>query len=622
MPVSGPRENLINLLNDLDPVKLADLARDILTIRKHSNIRVTDGPGDGCRDIHSVSPEGKIHLVQCKFHADTSKTVSSRETGELPLGMFKLGYTQGLFITNACISPQAKREFIDNYPSLALEYLEGTDIVDIVLSDPILRSIWYDGNRIDHVNYVVRIPFLVRNLELGRPIKVSDKGSTVIGDLEIHNEESLIVSIQEGFLSLTDFEPYRPPHVKSMSEGWGPISHCSEFVLRGKVRLDQIARCQEILSTHVIETVARIHSGNHFALRHGKAYLIPLNGESSGAKVILPGSTNTIVSHLETISSESEWLLPSQENDWCPPERITGMTAQYVRWHNSKYDVCLDINVICGPAGYVRGSVEEQHAFYTQSWMKSIFAFFPKVKSLEVCTTVNPRPSDVVDWYDGKILCAWLAWELQPHPFRSMLMEQDDILGYPKEPEPSPWADYNVDVLVNQVLNQISSFGGEIVNPAVARHMFAIAKKQDPIPSKDFAIYRSVDILTNTDLPSPIAPQDRRIMFTCCWHIAKESVEESVIEKLQEYLQSQLTQSSWIELSLDRNTLQGEYIYCTAHFKDRNIMESTNYLADMLLRELSPTLNNLETLIISQYPTAKRATRQYWLNEYSVLFAR
>ena len=79
MPVSGPRKNLINLLSDLDPVKLADLARDILAIRKHSNIRVTDGPGDGCRDIHSVSPEGKIHLVQCKFHADTSKTVSSRQ---------------------------------------------------------------------------------------------------------------------------------------------------------------------------------------------------------------------------------------------------------------------------------------------------------------------------------------------------------------------------------------------------------------------------------------------------------------------------------------------------------------------------------------------------------------
>src|SRR5215213_1678388 len=115
MSVLGPSDQLAALSRNLTPRLLTELVSDILTIWGQTNIRITDGPGDGCRDIHSIDREKQKTLSLCKFHQDISKTVSSKEMGELPMGMVKLGYAKGVFVTNGEISPQAKREFLDNY---------------------------------------------------------------------------------------------------------------------------------------------------------------------------------------------------------------------------------------------------------------------------------------------------------------------------------------------------------------------------------------------------------------------------------------------------------------------------------------------------------------------------
>ena len=52
------------------------------------------------------------------------------------------------FCTSGKLSPQSKREYLDNYPDFELNWLEGHEIVDIVLEDTILRKIWFENEKI------------------------------------------------------------------------------------------------------------------------------------------------------------------------------------------------------------------------------------------------------------------------------------------------------------------------------------------------------------------------------------------------------------------------------------------------------------------------------------------
>ena len=170
MPISGPSDNNTELLTKLNPTKIVDLVADILFRRGHQQIKIVDGPGDGCRDIHSLTRKGEKHLTQCKHHDDTEKTVTSKETGELPLGLIKFGYKSGLFVTNAGISPQAKREYLDNYPTLELEFIEGSELAPLVLNDTLLRALWWDGDSVDQVSHVVQMSAVGRDIIKDRPI--------------------------------------------------------------------------------------------------------------------------------------------------------------------------------------------------------------------------------------------------------------------------------------------------------------------------------------------------------------------------------------------------------------------------------------------------------------------
>src|SRR5690242_4004276 len=124
MTFSGT-DDIRHLGANLDPKRLVRLTADILWVMGHSGIRIADGPGDGGRDVHAVARDGIPVLAQCKFHRNSVKSCSSTEVSELPMALVKLGYKRGIFVTNAGLSPQAVREYLDNYPDLELRFIDG-----------------------------------------------------------------------------------------------------------------------------------------------------------------------------------------------------------------------------------------------------------------------------------------------------------------------------------------------------------------------------------------------------------------------------------------------------------------------------------------------------------------
>jgi hypothetical protein len=173
-------------LRNLDERRLVDLCADLLTIEGHSEIKITDGPGDGQRDVHSKDMEGEGYLTQVKFHAEISRSVSAKELGEVVLGMARYGYRRGLFITNARISPPAKRDCLNSYPTYSIDFIDGWELVKRVFANLVLKAIWYDGVSLDRVSYALVVPTVARDLNNDKPLPLLPQGQDSFQGTELN----------------------------------------------------------------------------------------------------------------------------------------------------------------------------------------------------------------------------------------------------------------------------------------------------------------------------------------------------------------------------------------------------------------------------------------------------
>ena len=242
------RDALRELTSTIDAAILLDLACDVLFVRGHSQIRITDGPGDGARDIHSIDPTGAPFVTQCKYHNDSDAKVRSRETAELPIALIKFNCKNGLFITTANITPQSKREYLNDYPNFSLDFLDGLELVRELRGNTLLRSRWLEGNGLSWP-YVVSIPVLVRRHERDTPIlPYVVHGESVSRALKEHIERSLEdvnVSVTDGSSGEEDFISYREPQPLTQEEGFFPWMRCTEVKCTSPRSFASIERIQE-----------------------------------------------------------------------------------------------------------------------------------------------------------------------------------------------------------------------------------------------------------------------------------------------------------------------------------------------------------------------------------------
>ena len=625
MPISGPSDKNAEFIASLDENKFVDCVRDILATKGHSDLKVMDGPGDGCRDIHSLDPEGKKHLTQCKFHGKKEKTVSSREIGELPLGMVKLGYLKGLFCTNAKISPQSKREFIDNYPDLLLDFWEGSQIPNEVFSNIVLRSIWFNGKSIDLVSYLVTIQALARDLVSNKPIDLSmaisgepSKISLTMDDVEVE------VTFRESPLIFSNFEPYLPPEKRTIKEGWG-WGLCAEIVISGPIPIDQILKVQhkmaEVMIGRIVENMEL--KTQHFALRLGTPQLAPLAGVEAGTRIALDYDPLTIVRHHDKVSSESEWVLPKTDAGWFPPRIMQASYANWARWYHPGLDLCLDLKIISKPSQFFIGTIEEQYTFFQKWWNESLFALLAKSKVSEFEAKGIQKPTELFEWFEDQVLCSWQHSNLSSG-IRSMLIELDD-----NDEDAEEWQGvFEVDpveykISYEKLKSQIVLLDATIVPPSKARHMIAVVSG-DPFPNQDLMEYRSVDLMyTLGKIPSPISPSSRHANITIGWLLdEKDKLEpDDALHDKIEALVAKTTQKWTIgSIVFDNKVLSGTYLVV---YLKRSLpfgIDTTDKTLRGDLTELSPLFYKIEEIIIGHFPSAKRATKQFWNSEIGMDF--
>jgi hypothetical protein len=621
MQISGNSADLFLRLQHLDFHKFVDLTADLLAVRGHSNLRITDGPGDGCRDIHSTDKYGNKHLTQCKFHEDRSKTASSLETGQLPLGLVKFGYKNGTFVTNAKVSPQAKREFLNDYPGYSMSWIQGDDLAREVFDSLLLRALWYDGESVDRITFRAAVPILVRDLVRDKPISL--QVATAIkspfrirdGDLEVE------VTLREASLEKERFSPYRTPNMKTRSEGWHPWGRIVEASISGVLPLAGMESVIKVLGDTLTANLTSCPEWTYplFAMRLGRPYITPLGGESAGTRQDLPIDTTTSVTHQGSTFEEFDWLLPGDDSGWVIPQRISASIADWVRWYHPQLDVCLNLELLSPPDDTALGSVAERQAYSRKWWNESLFALVdPEVASrLEsegVC-----EPTEVIEWYGGQQLLTWLHGNLEPG-FRPLLEEPEDGT----DPLPNPFeADSETSRAFFEDLEaRLESFDVTIIAPEKARHMIACIRA-DPFPELDLIYYRPVDLICHWGtVPSPVDPRARHFEFVCVWMLSGK-VKGGDIEDWGMLLETMMEELSHLPIEkwfIDVDTLFGDYLIIHLLLPVADFAKDT----DAILADLQAVVENstaeIHQGVTTLVPTAQRATGYFWQWEIGVLF--
>ncbi len=606
--IPGNLEEKLSLLSTLDERKLPYLVGDLLYfLRGHHDVKIVDGPGDGRRDVHSRLNDGELHVTQCKYHQDSSKAVSSRELDELVIALSKFGANSGLFVTNGRISPQGKREYIDNYPQFNLAYIDGSELVDHVLASPILSAIWFDGASITQVRNSVVFPFIVRVVEDDKPLAALDLSS--VGD------ETAAISFSRATAPYLDFEPYRSPKNRTFSEHGMDYISCFEATLSGSSALFELPARFIDISQLIAQKLPK--ETQLAILRFGFPSLAPLVEERGRDRIRLSKlePRSYVISSDRKIVREKQWIVPEKQENWEFPEPLSTMGSMWAGWFNRSLDTMMMLYLEQphrGPVEYFK-QIRRQHE---EQWFESsLYVLGKKSNSEAMCAELCD--DDQPNWsgsygLDG-LLLAWL--------YPNLISDELFGPGYSYNPTTDSYEvdpEFNSSQITlfreraNRIKQQLAKYDLEDVTFERANHI-AAATGQVFLPEYEVFIYESPGLVHFfNETPSPTFLNGRKCVFVRMWKVNSEPAE--VREKIEKstFLLPHKADLFW-DAKIGPTTMQtfitsSLILDCPPEMSTDQFLVSSSQTRD-------DCLDALEKQICSIWEEAVLSTRFFWTTE-------
>ncbi len=583
------------LSGSLNPNSLPILAADILKWSLgHTKVRILDGPGDGRRDILSITPEGIQHLTQCKHHSDDSKSVSSRETDEIVIALAKFGVKSALFFTNGRISPQGKREYIDNFPGYSLDYIDGDLMLQYVEESPLLSRMWLHGSTLGMTTHCLLVPFIIRNMSDDSSVKLNTTQYKGIANFRGPREL---------------FEPFRPS-IKS-----GGIGDLSANSISGERRLSltELPITIANMKQDVLQTLKGNYTG--VTVRFGKPALINPKSKNEDDTIWIGGiePESYIINFNGEINTEKEWLLPEMGEDWRFPENVSVAEVEWAGWFSENHDAFL-MYELRWP--YVTGS-NQLVEIYKHSEMdavnQSLFVAVNDEQLELIHQDLVPQP----DWFESlgeKTVLGWL------HPYlcqnekeqqRSVKIEDGKYIPFHPEAE-------RFFVEAENIRYQLKKMGIDEFDPARAIHL-AAALARPLVYTETYDRAPAVQILEYyDDIPSPSYLLDRSMTYLQVWECVDESVFDVDIDirALEAQLPDELTLK--LDVKMGGRTKR---LFAMVMLTAKNIgPESATHHANQLINFVSNMTPSLKEIVESIWPGAVLATKRFWRDEVGMFF--
>lgn len=604
----GKREDKIKYLDGINEKIFVNLVSDILYFElKHRDIKIMDGTGDGKRDILSINKYEKKCLTQCKFHHDLSKCSGSNETDEVVMGLLKFGYKTGNFATSGRLSPQAKREYENDYPDYDLDYFDGERIVDYILDNPVLSSYWINGNSIDQSMKSLAIPILVR----GCVVNLDEFFKVCLDDFKLNKKNNVSFKIESGVFSKDFFEPYQELTIKNKYEGWNPNLICHKITVSGGIELNQIPQYKQ----QILEELNRIKSKiglDMISVRFGKMQIVNSNINSNYLKIPINVETYKLGTE---IVKESEWVIGLDSN-YSIPIRLSTSQADFFRFYSVEHDTCTNLLYLGDIRLQDRSMFVEKNEFEKLIWNNSFFLTGRDDVIDSLCGEKNLNPDIKLKYGSADAVVGWIYPTSQ---FRPVLSgdRQTDYESIKKES-----FEYDISLLKDYIIGKEVS----ILHPNVAFHVARINDYEPYSNDVSKCVYRMADLSEYfVDIPSPINLHERRIIITKVWTIGTINVQDkdkhiTSIDAISKKMKFTYETFTRCDLSYS-NVGSGKKFYILVDVSSNNIgdVRSIEYINHFELKA-KEHFDNFETELLKLIPDSHSCTREYWLNEYGIIF--
>jgi hypothetical protein len=605
--VPGSPTEKLEFLKGIDAQTLPYLIGDILYfIHNHKQVRVVDGPGDGRRDIHSVLSNGEKHIAQCKYHRRYKSTVSSREADELVIALIKFGVTAGLFATTARISPQAKREYLDNFPDFNMSFMDGVDIVDTVLSSPILSSAWMEGESFNLTKNSLKVPFIIRNSEHDYPIEDLDFPEKQLGKLNI--------SFGKDCVCKEAFRPYRKPDNITFSEDGTYLISCYKAVVSGSFSLSEIPEILSEISRLVGVTIHRsVNKTNIFRLGIPSLNRIAnrekIDDEKNQDSIPLPfiAPKSYVLSREGSLVLEKDWILVNaQSKDWHFPENISCSGVFWAGWYSEYFDCMLMLQLT-----YPRSN-ELNYLYHAHQDLKirSLESSLYLVATTDVCNeflnSLEPQqhPNLELSYGIGGKMLAWIhpkilseSAAIEPIPGKYEYFEDDEIIAFKSS--------------ILTISEKSRNYSLKKISFSQARHIAAI-EDYELLPEIKYTTMRSADLFHYFDeVSSPSNLREREATFVWMWNI------EASLPQVSEFIKNPVSIPCDADLFLDVKlgfSTKKTFLLSSLTFSIPVSLSTDDFLVEQK-ENLEKGFETLRHWIESTWKNSACSTKYFWNKE-------
>lgn len=595
--VSGQPTKKKHYLKKLNEDLFLFLMADILCfVYNHKEIKILDGPGDGKRDIQSLNTKGELCITQCKFQKIDNRSISSRETDEIAIALMKFKAKNGLFATTGKLSPQAKREYLNNFPDLELHFLEGTDIVDLVLSSAVLTSVWINNESIELASKNLALPFVLRDPKTDQPI-TSFSSDNLPKDLKVIEN-----TISEDF-----FYPFRKPNYPSIRES-GLFFPCLNLIYTGPIRISLLSLLYESLTENLLNLVKS--QFELVSLRIGTPYII----EESKAKLKFEINPTSYIVSNGISYTEQEYVIPVNDSRCLWPKGLRIMQADGAAWLLPSYDICFQVSLFASYEITKTTFNLSRREHHLKKLDESLFFIVTSSQFNQLNTLLDKErlPTWSCEFgHDGKIV-GWL------HPY---LLDDDDFKKYELKEDKYVWIDDDVKTIEYQ-----QSVADILVKLNVLGYQICTSKKAISLSSDtssplfiepDYTTCNSAYLKKFFDkLPSPILVTGRFYNFICIWDIKSYDGNVDFISFIEEEI---CIASKLSKFYINEKNETDVY----AIFELEQIAPVDKSVTDMLnlfLPVIIKIIRAIEELLTGAYPGTKRSTEYYWMYEGGIVF--
>ena len=185
--VTPERSAIFQYLSRIHPDRFVEFITDILVhVEKHTLVDKTEGPGDEKQDVLTIDPSGSRHLAQCKHTVNYGDNATGDELDLLVAACLRKNCRGALYVTNADLTPQAKRYVTDSEyargwkdPSVScptIDYWNGSRIWERIARSNTILNKWFSGMAQSHGLRSFFFDLVLRRMPDGAPAGL-DAGS-------------------------------------------------------------------------------------------------------------------------------------------------------------------------------------------------------------------------------------------------------------------------------------------------------------------------------------------------------------------------------------------------------------------------------------------------------------